>query len=66
MTAMPLYAALPMLAEMAVENGLTKAYPRVDNVGLPLYIIYFVLYMCSVEFGVYWMHRMLHVGWAYK
>ena len=64
--AMPLYAWLPALGEYAAEQGWTMAYPRVENVGLPAYVIYFFLYMTSVEFGVYWMHRMLHWGPAYK
>lgn len=64
---MPLYSLLPALAEMAAEKGWTAAYPRVENVGLPLYLVYFVLYMTSVEFGVYWVHRLLHeIKWAYK
>jgi lathosterol oxidase len=64
---MPLYSVLPTLTEMAAEKGWTKAYPRIDNVGLPLYILYFFLYMTSVEFCVYWMHRLLHeIKWAYK
>lgn len=65
--AMPLYSVLPTLIEMAAEKGLTMAYPRVENVGLPMYVIYFFLYMTSVEFGVYWNHRLLHeIKWAYK
>jgi len=65
--AMPLYSILPTLIEMAAENGLTMAYPRVANVGLPMYLIYFALYMTSVEFCVYWNHRLLHeIKWAYK
>ena len=65
--AMPMYSMLPTLAEFAAEQGWTMAYPRVDNVGIPAYILYFALYMCSVEFGVYWMHRGLHeIKWAYK
>jgi len=64
---MPIYSLLPMLAEMAAEKGWTMAYPRVDNVGLPMYAVYFFAYMLSVEFGVYWMHRGLHeIKWAYK
>jgi lathosterol oxidase len=32
-----------------------------------MYCVYFFLYMVSVEFGVYWVHRELHeVKWAYK
>lgn len=49
------------------EQGWTKAYTRIDSVGLPHYVLYFMLYMVSVEFGVYWMHRGLHeVKWAYN
>ena len=64
--AMPLYSVLPTLAELAAEKGWTMAYPRVENVGLPTYLVYFVLYMTSVEFGVYWVHRSLHFDWLYK
>jgi Delta7-sterol 5-desaturase len=63
---MPLYSLLPTVTEWAAENGYTKAYPRVSNVGLPLYVLYFFLYMTCVEFGVYWMHRGLHYDWAYR
>lgn len=58
--AIPLYSLLPSAAEWAAEKGYTQAYPRVENVGLPMYVVYFYLYMASVEFGVYWMHRGLH------
>ncbi|GFR45951.1 hypothetical protein Agub_g7417 [Astrephomene gubernaculifera] len=65
--AMPLYSMLPALTEAAAERGWTRAYPRVENVGLPAYVLYFFIYMVSVEFGVYWMHRGLHdVTWLYK
>ena len=67
MRAMPAYSMLPTFTEYAAEAGWTKAYPRVENVGVGAYVIYFVLYMISVEFGVYWMHRGLHdIKWAYK
>ena len=59
-TSMPLYATLPALTEAVVERGWTRVYSRVDDVGLGWYIGYFVLYMASVEFFVYWMHRGLH------
>lgn len=63
---MPLYSLLPAVAEMSAERGWTMAYPRVSNVGLPAYVLYFFLYMASVEFCVFWMHYLLHQGWAYK
>ena len=32
-----------------------------------MHTLYFVLYMASVEFGVYWNHRLLHeIKWAYQ
>lgn len=66
-TAMPLYSVLPTLGEYAIEQGWTCVFPRIANVGLPMYLIYFVLYMTSVEFCVYWMHRELHeIKWAYR
>ncbi|KAG1653207.1 hypothetical protein FOA52_006732 [Chlamydomonas sp. UWO 241] len=65
--AIPMYSLLPMAAEMAAEKGWTKCYPRVENVGLPLYVFYFFAYMAFVELGVYWVHRELHeIKWAYK
>ena len=36
------------------------------DVGLGRYILYFALYMTSVEFFVYWQHRMLHMGAGYR
>lgn len=64
---MPLYSLLPTAAEFTAEQGWTMCYPRIDNVGLPMYIFYFCMYMISVEFGVYWSHRGLHdVKWMYK
>jgi len=65
--AMPLYSLLPAAAEFCAEQGWTMAYARVDNVGLPLYVLYFFMYMAAVEFGVYWAHRGLHeIKWAYR
>eukprot|EP00958_Prasinococcus_capsulatus_P012233 scaffold1216_cov357-Prasinococcus_capsulatus_cf.AAC.13 len=55
---LPLYTALPTLSEWMIEQGWTCAYPRVANVGgWPTYAALTALYMLSVEFGVYWMHR---------
>ncbi len=36
------------------------------DVGLASYMLYFVLYMVSVEFFVYWQHRILHMGAGYR
>lgn len=64
---MPFYTLLPTVTDYIVEEGWTKAYPRVGEVGLGSYALYFVVYMAGVEFGVYWMHRSLHeFQWAYR
>ncbi|EFN51518.1 hypothetical protein CHLNCDRAFT_37407 [Chlorella variabilis] len=63
---MPLYAMLPTITEYCVEQGWTLAYARVADVGLARYLLYFVLYMMSVEFFVYWQHRILHMGVGYS
>lgn len=60
MGSMPLYAALPAVTEAVVEAGWTRVYSRIVDVGAPRYLAYFALYMASVEFFVYWMHRGLH------
>jgi len=66
MAALPLYSLLPALSEWMMEQGWTKAYPRVGEYGLPAFAAQFVVYMAGVELGVYWMHRSLHSGWAYR
>ncbi|KAI8105512.1 hypothetical protein M9434_000097 [Picochlorum sp. BPE23] len=58
--AMPLYAMLPALTEYVVEQGWTLSYARIEDVGLLQYGLYFAMYMTSVEFFVYWQHRLLH------
>ncbi len=57
---MPGYAVLPAVTEWVMEQGWTRSYTRIDSVGLVKYWLYFALYMTSVEFFVYWMHRGLH------
>ncbi|KAK6923539.1 Fatty acid hydroxylase [Dillenia turbinata] len=60
MKAMPWYSALPTLSEYMVENGWTRCFSRICEVGWPAYIIYTMIYLAIVEFGIYWMHRELH------
>ena len=57
---MPLYSVLPAITEFAVEQGWTKSYTRISDVGVGWYLAYFVMYMTCVEYFVYWMHRGLH------
>lgn len=58
--AMPWYSALPTLSEYMVENGWTRCYPRISDIGWPAYFFYLGVYLVFVEFGIYWMHRELH------
>ena len=58
---------------MTMEKAAAQQLPaillpccRVADVGLGRYILYFALYMTSVEFFVYWQHRMLHMGVGYR
>lgn len=60
MKAMPFYTALPTLSEYMIENGWTKCFSKISDVGWLFYIIYLAIYLLIVEFGVYWMHRKLH------
>lgn len=67
-SAMFMYAALPVFAEWLVVNNLTKGYFYIDEIGgWTNYLIYTAIYLFFVEIGVYWMHRELHdQKWAYK
>lgn len=60
MKAMPWYCALPTLSEYMVENGWTRCFSRISDVGWPAYFVYLAIYLVIVEFGIYWMHRELH------
>lgn len=57
------YAALPVLSELMIENKITQVYFYVDEVGgWGFYFLYFFLYIALVEIGIYWMHRTLHTN----
>ncbi|XP_010265061.1 PREDICTED: delta(7)-sterol-C5(6)-desaturase-like isoform X2 [Nelumbo nucifera] len=60
MKAMPWYCLLPTLSEYMVENGWTRCFSRISDVGWPLYLLYLAVYLAIVEFGIYWAHRELH------
>ncbi len=60
MQAMPAYVALPTLSEYMVEQGWTRCFPRIEEVGWPAYLGLIVTYLVIVEFGIYWIHRELH------
>ncbi|KAK4792611.1 hypothetical protein SAY86_023046 [Trapa natans] len=58
--AMPWYCSLPTFSEYMIENGWTRCFPRVGDVGWPLYLLYTSIYLVLVELCVYWTHRELH------
>jgi len=58
-----IYVGLPVVDEYLVENGYTKVYYSLDEVGgFGYYALYMVLYFSMVEIGIYWMHRTLHTN----
>lgn len=58
-----IYVALPVLSDYLVEEGFTKAYYSLDDIGgWHYYAFFMVLYMAFVEIGIYWMHRTLHTN----
>nr|XP_043613243.1 delta(7)-sterol-C5(6)-desaturase-like [Erigeron canadensis] len=60
MKGMPCYCALPAISEFMVENGWTRCFSRVSDVGWASYAWNLGLYLVIVEFGIYWIHRALH------
>lgn len=60
MKAMPWYCTLPTISEYMVEKGWTKCFAGISEVGWPAYLVYVILYLVLVEFGIYWVHRGLH------
>lgn len=60
MKAMHWYSLVPTVSECMIENGWTLCFPRIGDVGLLAYLVYTVLYLVAVEFGIYWIHRISH------
>lgn len=60
MKAMPWYSALPSVSEHMIESGWTRCFSSISDVGWLLYVVYLIVYLVIVEFGIYWMHRELH------
>jgi Delta7-sterol 5-desaturase len=58
-----IYASLPILSEFLIENGYTRAYFYLSDVGgFQFYLLYLALYVVFFEVGIYWMHRTLHTN----
>lgn len=60
MKAIPWYCALPTVSEYMTENGRTRCFSRISDVGWIGYVVYVAVYLVIVEFGTYWLHRELH------
>ncbi|MED6217367.1 hypothetical protein PIB30_016991 [Stylosanthes scabra] len=60
MRGLPWYALLPTVEEYVTEGGWTRCFARVHHVGWLHYVFYVALYLILVEFGIYWMHKLLH------
>mmetsp|Transcript_28494 Transcript_28494/g.39244 ORF Transcript_28494/g.39244 Transcript_28494/m.39244 type:complete len:325 (+) Transcript_28494:23-997(+) len=56
------YAGLPILSEILIENKLTRCFFYLGEVGLVPSLVYFLIYIVLVEIGIYWMHRTLHTN----
>mmetsp|Transcript_1553 Transcript_1553/g.1559 ORF Transcript_1553/g.1559 Transcript_1553/m.1559 type:complete len:300 (-) Transcript_1553:59-958(-) len=57
------YASLPIISEYLIENGYTKTYFYISDIGGPAYyFLYLFLYTVFFEIGIYWMHRKLHTN----
>lgn len=60
MKAMPCYCSLPTISEYMIENGWTRCFSSISEIGWLTFLVYLVVYLTIVEFGIYWMHRELH------
>ncbi|KVI00141.1 hypothetical protein Ccrd_021634 [Cynara cardunculus var. scolymus] len=52
MKAMPWYCALPTISEYMIENGWTRCFLRISDVGWVSYAWNVALYLAFVEFGM--------------
>ena len=58
-----IYDLLPIISEYLIEEGYTKAYYNISDIGgFGPYLGYTLLYFALVEIGIYWMHRTLHTN----
>ncbi|XP_057249458.1 delta(7)-sterol-C5(6)-desaturase [Beta vulgaris subsp. vulgaris] len=59
-TSIPVSTLFSTTFEWMAENGWTKTYPRISDVGWTYYVISTLIYLFVVEFGIYWAHRLMH------
>lgn len=60
MKGLPLVTAVPTISEHLAENGWSKCFSRVDQVGWFGYFVCVIAYSVIVEFLIYWVHRKCH------
>lgn len=62
-TSMIVYVMLPVVDEYMVEQGWTRVYHTVAEIGgWPWYLASMLFYFTIVEVGIYWTHRTLHTN----
>ena len=62
-SAILIYAGLPVVSELLIENNLTLTYFYIDQIGgWPYYFLFLAAYYTCVEIGIYWVHRTLHTN----
>jgi lathosterol oxidase len=62
-SAIIIYAGLPVVSELLIENNLTQTYFYIDQIGgWPYYFLFLAVYYTFVEIGIYWVHRTLHTN----
>eukprot|EP01104_Vermistella_antarctica_P018734 TRINITY_DN7055_c0_g1_i1.p1 TRINITY_DN7055_c0_g1~~TRINITY_DN7055_c0_g1_i1.p1 ORF type:complete len:303 (-),score=78.34 TRINITY_DN7055_c0_g1_i1:100-1008(-) len=66
LTSMPIMAAFTIPILLAEVRGYSQLYDNWDDYGLPYYILSLFLFLVFTDFGIYWIHRWLHLPWLYK
>ncbi|XP_021760581.1 delta(7)-sterol-C5(6)-desaturase-like [Chenopodium quinoa] len=56
----PVNTLFSTMFEWMIENGWSRCYPRISDVGWQSYVLHTLTYLFAVEFGIYWAHRLLH------
>lgn len=60
LVAIPYGTLLSTGFEWMVENGWTRCYPRIGDVGWTNYVFHTLMFLAMLEFGIYWAHRLMH------
>ncbi|XP_028057465.1 delta(7)-sterol-C5(6)-desaturase-like [Camellia sinensis] len=57
---LPCYSIVPTISDFMIQSGWTRCFVRMSDVSWPAYLVYLMVYLVSVEFMIYWVHRELH------